>query len=197
MEKRIDFTNGKIVTPLLKFAGPVLMALFLQAMYGAVDLLIVGKFAGSADVSAVSTGSQIMMIITNIISSICMGMTIFLGQKIGAKKEKEGGEIVGSGLLLFMLLGIAMTVILLFAAENLTLIMHAPKEAFDLTVTYVRICGGAAIVIVAYNLIGGIFRGIGVAEKVCVFIMLVPSAFMQSMSAFVAQNRGAGKMDRQ
>ena len=38
--------------------------------------------------------------------------------------------------------------------------------------------------------------GIGVAEKVCAFIMLVPAAFMQSMSAFVAQNKGAGKIDR-
>jgi len=34
--------------------------------------------------------------------------------------------------------------------------------------------------------------GVGIAEKVCVFIMLVPSAYMQSMSAFVAQNMGAG-----
>lgn len=38
--------------------------------------------------------------------------------------------------------------------------------------------------------------GVGVAEKVCSFIMLVPSAFSQSMAAFVAQNYGAGKMDR-
>ena len=89
MEKNIDFTEGKIVAPLLKFAGPVLMALFLQAMYGAVDLLVVGKFAGSADVSAVSTGSQIMTTITNLISSLCMGMTILLGQKIGEKKAEE------------------------------------------------------------------------------------------------------------
>ena len=29
--------------------------------------------------------------------------------------------------------------------------------------------------------------GVGVAEKVCAFIMLISSAFMQSMSAFVAQ----------
>ena len=28
--------------------------------------------------------------------------------------------------------------------------------------------------------------GIGVAEKVCAFIMLVPASFIQSMSAFVA-----------
>ncbi len=87
MERRIDFTNGKIVVPLLKFAEPVLLALFLQAMYGAVDLMIVGKFASSADVSAVSTGSQIMMTITNLISSLCMGMTIMLGKK--NRREKS------------------------------------------------------------------------------------------------------------
>ena len=38
--------------------------------------------------------------------------------------------------------------------------------------------------------------GVGVAEKVCAFIMLISSAFMQSISAFVAQNYGAGRMDR-
>ena len=38
--------------------------------------------------------------------------------------------------------------------------------------------------------------GVGVAEKVCGFIMLIPSAFMQAMAAFVAQNMGARKYDR-
>ena len=38
--------------------------------------------------------------------------------------------------------------------------------------------------------------GVGVAEKVCAFIMLIPLAFMQAMSAFVAQNHGAGKPER-
>ena len=38
--------------------------------------------------------------------------------------------------------------------------------------------------------------GVGVAEKVCAFIMLISSAFMQSMSAFVAQNYGAGRLTR-
>lgn len=38
--------------------------------------------------------------------------------------------------------------------------------------------------------------GVGIAEKVCAFIMLIPSAFMQSMSAFIAQNIGAHKIDR-
>ena len=45
-------------------------------------------------------------------------------------------------------------------AIQVSSIMNAPEEAFDKTVAYVRICGGM-LVIVAYNLIGCIFRGIG------------------------------------
>lgn len=46
-------------------------------------------------------------------------------------------------------------------AIQVSSIMNAPEEAFDKTVAYVRICGGGMLVIVAYNLIGCIFRGIG------------------------------------
>ena len=39
---------------------PVLGALILQAAYGAVDLLVVGRFGSTAGLSAVSTGSQML-----------------------------------------------------------------------------------------------------------------------------------------
>ena len=83
MEKTTDFTRGPIVVPLLKFSLPILLALFLQALYGAVDLMVVGKYAMAEDVSGVAVGSQIMVTITNLVSSFAMGTTIFLGQKIG------------------------------------------------------------------------------------------------------------------
>ena len=90
-----DFTTGKILSPLLRFMIPVFFAMFLQSMYGAVDLMIVGKFARSLDVSAVSTGSQIMMTITNLVSSFAMGTTILLGQLIGEEKHQEAAHAVG------------------------------------------------------------------------------------------------------
>ena len=65
-------------------------------MYGAVDLLIVGQFAAPADISAVSTGSQMMMTITNIIAGFSMGTTILLGQQIGRGEQKKGGRTVGA-----------------------------------------------------------------------------------------------------
>lgn len=313
MNKTQNFTEGKIFAPLIRFAVPVLLALFLQAMYGAVDLLIVGQFGGeNADVfvSAVSTGSQIMMTLTVVITGLAMGLTVYVGERIGAGKRQEAGEIIGSGITLFALISLVVTVIMVSTSSPLTKLMHAPAEAFADTVWYVAICSAGMIFIVAYNLIGSIFRGIGdskiplltvaiacvlnilgdlllvavfglgaigaalatvfaqaisvvlslciirkrklpfqfsrkylrpkgvhirfilrlgipialqdllvsisflailaivndiglmesagigVAEKVCAFIMLIPSAFMQAMSAFVAQNIGAQRFDR-
>ena len=161
MEKNTSFTEGKILKPLILFAFPVLLALFLQAMYGAVDLLIVGKFASAADVSAVSTGSQIMTTLTNLVSSFAMGTTILLGQQIGSGKREEGGKTVGTAILLFVGIAVVMSILLVIFAPQVSSLMNAPEEAFHKTVEYIRICGGGMLVIVAYNLIGCIFRGLG------------------------------------
>ena len=97
-----DFLNGPILSPLLRFAGPVLLALFLQAMYGAVDLIVVGKFAGTADISAVSTGSQAMQLVTSLLVGLTTGVTVLLGQKIGEGRPDEAGNVVGSAICLFV-----------------------------------------------------------------------------------------------
>ena len=91
MTNEKNFTEGKIIGPLMKFALPVMFALFLQAMYGAVDLMVVGKFSVPEEVSAVSTGSQIMLTIGNLVASLAMGTTIYFGQQIGMGKLKLGG----------------------------------------------------------------------------------------------------------
>ena len=310
MNKTQNFTEGKILAPLVQFALPVLLALFLQAMYGAVDLLVVGQFGEATDVSAVSTGSQILHSVTVVITGLAMGITILTGQRIGEKRPEEAGRTIGAGICLFFLVAAVLTVTMVAWAGGISRIMQAPEEAFDQTVAYVRICSAGTVFIVAYNVLGSIFRGIGdskmplitvaiacvlnigcdllfvsgfhmgaagaalatvlaqavsvvlsfmiirrrelpfklsrqdvrfdrmiirkilslgtpvafqdllvsisflviiaivnslgvvasagigVAEKLCAFIMLVPSAFMQAMSAFVAQNVGARKPER-
>ena len=311
MQNRSQFTEGKILGKLLRFAVPVLLAMCLQSMYGAVDLLIVGQFSTAANVSAVSTGSQLMHTVTAVLTAMAMGTTIMLGQALGAGKKRHAGQIIGNSITLFALIAAGMTAVMLVFAEQAAALLHAPEEAFDATVRYIRICSAGAVFIVAYNVLGSIFRGlgdsktplmtvgfacifniigdllfvavldmaaagaalatvlaqafsvvlclavlkrrgglpvqfekkhlrlrrrigghvvklgfpvalqeglvgisflviaaivnslgvipsagVGVAEKVCSFIMLVPSSFSQSLSAFVAQNIGAGKPDR-
>ena len=128
-----DFTTGKILGPLIWFMVPVFLAMLLQAMYGAVDLLIVGQFAQPLDVSAVSTGSQMMMTITTLVTSFAMGTTILLGQRIGEGRGQEGGEAVGSSICLFGAVALVFTVLIPALCRPLSALMNAPEAAFSAT----------------------------------------------------------------
>lgn len=160
MEEK-NFTSGAILPKLLNFMLPVLFAMFLQAMYGAVDLFIVGKFSDNAAVSAVSTGSQIVLTLTNLLVSFSMGITVAIGEKIGQNRSDEASEIIGTGLVILTAAGLIFTVIGVLGAEVLAKVMQAPEEAFALTAGYIRICGAGFLIITAYNLLGSIFRGLG------------------------------------
>ncbi len=161
MNQKTDFTSGPIVGPLMKFTLPIMGALVLQALYGAVDLLIVGQFASASAVSAVATGSQILHTLTLIITGLAMGITIVVGQQIGEKREHLVGDTIGTGILFFAIAGMALTLIMLFAARGFVTLMQAPAEAYEGTVAYVMICSGGIVFITAYNILGSIFRGIG------------------------------------
>ncbi|MGP8309985.1 MATE family efflux transporter [Enterocloster aldenensis] len=161
MSQPKNLTEGNILSSLMGFALPVLAALFLQTMYGAVDMMIVGRFSQASEVSAVSTGSWIMQTITTAIVGLSMGTTILLGRRIGEKQPEEAGCVAGAGIWLFAWIGIVVTVVMQFLAVPAAGWMRAPMEAFDSTASYVRICSAGAVFIVAYNVMGSIFRGLG------------------------------------
>lgn len=82
-EERSDFTQGSILKKMIPFMMPILGALILQAAYGAVDLLVVGRFGTTAGLSAVSTGSQILNLVTFVITR--QWELLFLLQGISVK----------------------------------------------------------------------------------------------------------------
>lgn len=74
--EKTDFTQGSILRKLCLFMLPVLGALILQAAYGAVDLLVVGRFGSTSGLSAVSTGSQVLNLVTFVVTQLAMGVTL-------------------------------------------------------------------------------------------------------------------------
>ena len=90
-----DFTRGSIPKKMLKFMVPVLGALVLQAMYGAVDILVVGWFGTTAGISGVSTGSNIVNLVVFTVTGLSMGITVLIGRYIGEKQERKVGKVIG------------------------------------------------------------------------------------------------------
>ena len=167
-----DFTRGNILKKMLKFMVPVLGALILQAMYGAVDILVVGWFGTTAGISGVSTGSNIVNLVVFTVTGLSMGITVLIGRYIGEKEDQKAGKVIGGAVWFFAVLSVILAAVLLIFARPLAILMQAPEEALDLTVTYVRICGGGIFFIVAYNVISSIFRGMGNSRLPLIFVAI-------------------------
>ena len=168
--EKSDFTQGSILNKMIPFMIPILGALILQAAYGAVDLLVVGQFGTTAGLSAVSTGSQILNLVTFVITQFAMGITVLIARYIGEKSEGQIGELLGGAVTIFAMICVLLFVVMVFFARPLVILMQAPKEAVSLTGTYVRICGSGIIFIVAYNVLAAIFRGFGDSRSPLLFV---------------------------
>lgn len=164
--------QGKIFAPLLKFAIPLMLTILLQALYGAVDMIVVGKFGDTSSVSAVSNGSQIMVTITEIVVGLTMGVTVLIGRFVGAKDDEQAANTVGGMIKLFAVVGLVISVLMAVLADDIVVLMKVPAEAVEKTIAYVRICGSGMIFITAFNVIGGLFRGLGNSKSPLLFISI-------------------------
>lgn len=120
---------------------PELGALILQAAYGAVDLLVVGQFGSTAGLSAVSTGSQVLNLVTFVVTQLAMGVTVLIARYLGEKNEGMIGAVLGGAAVVFAILSVALFVLLVCFAQPIAVLMQATKEAIQLTASYIRICG--------------------------------------------------------
>ena len=167
-----NFTEGNILKKLSLFMLPVLGALILQAAYGAVDLLVVGRFGSTAGLSAVSTGSQLMNLVTFMVTQLAMGATVLIARYLGEKKPERIGAVLGGTTVVFSILATVLFVLLVFFAHPIAVLMQAPSEALGLTTRYVRICGMGIFFIVAYNMLAAIFRGLGDSKSPLLFVLV-------------------------
>ena len=167
-----NFTEGSILKKLSLFMLPVLGALILQAAYGAVDLLVVGRFGSTAGLSAVSTGSQLMNLVTFMVTQLAMGATVLIARYLGEKKPARIGAVLGGATVVFAILAAVLFALLVFFAHPIAVLMQAPSEALGLTTRYVRICGMGIFFIVAYNMLAAIFRGLGDSKSPLLFVLV-------------------------
>jgi Na+-driven multidrug efflux pump len=95
-QSKNPLTEGAIYKPLLKFMLPVMLAVFLQAMYSAVDLIVIGHLLPENEVqmatSAVGTGSMIMLLLTYVITGLSMGQSSYLVAILVQETEKMLGK---------------------------------------------------------------------------------------------------------
>lgn len=167
-----DFTTGNVAKQLLFFALPFMASNAFQVLYSTIDMIIVGKYVGTAGLSAVSQSS----IILNFATMVCLGFSnggqVMVAQALGAKKKKELNEIIGTLFTLIVLIALILSAVFLIGRTWILDVMNIPAESYDMTVDYYVICGSGLIFTAGYNMVSAVLRGMGDAKRPFIFILI-------------------------
>ncbi len=170
MTEKNDLTKGNIIKTVILFSMPFLFANIIQALYGAVDLIVIGWYSNVESVAAVSTGTQVTQIITSIISGITLGGTVLVGKYIGMKKENDIKETISTNLTVFFIVGIMLSVLLYFFCPYILKALKTPETSFEYAKEYVSVCSFGIVFICGYNAISAILRGYGDSKSPLIFV---------------------------
>ena len=161
MKKRItnDLTEGPVPKKLLRFAFPIILATFLQSVYGIVDMVIVGQYLGSSALSGVSVGGNLMNFFSFVALGLSTGGNVVIGQFFGSGDEEKRKESTATTFAFMLLVGLSLFILVFILTVPLIQLMQAPSEAE--AQAYLRICAVGCIFIFGYNALCSIIRAVG------------------------------------
>lgn len=167
-----DLTVGSVPKKMLQFATPLFLSGLLQTVYNMVDMIVVGQVIGSAGLSAVSIGGDLLILLTFIAIGLSNAGQIIISQYVGANQRDKIGKMIGT--LFTILLGCAaiLTVVFMFLHPFLLKIINTPPEAWEMTKDYVVTCICGLVFIYGYNLVSAILRGMGDSKRPFIFIAI-------------------------
>ena len=166
-----DLTVGPVIPTMIRFGIPIILANLLHTAYNMVDTMVVGRMLGSSALSAVSIGSDVMLLINLSCNGLCSGAQIIIGQHFGKKDKSEVmNRCVGTLISLFLLMALGLTAVMIALASPLVTILNTPDEIWHETLIYMITCFAGLVSIFGYNVLGAIQRGMGDSKSPLLFV---------------------------
>ena len=167
-----DFTSGNIARQLFSLMIPFMLSNALQVLYSTIDMIIVGKYVGTAGLSAVSQSSSILNFATMVCLGFANGGQVLIVQAIGAEKKKETNNIIGTLFTVILSMGLIFAVVIFLSKNIVIKVMNIPSESVEMSDDYLIICGLGMMFTAGYNMVSAILRGMGDSKRPLLFIAI-------------------------
>ena len=167
-----DLTQGNPMKQLLKFAFPFILANLLQQAYNLVDLMIVGRFVGSAGLAAVASGGEITLMFLFGAIGFSSGGQVVIAQHMGAGSRDKLGRTIGTLFSFVFLMGVAFMIIALTTCNWVLRVMNVPPESVNYAYDYCMVYFIGMLPVCGYNVVSSILRGMGDSKHPFIFIAI-------------------------
>ena len=157
----LDLTQGSIPPLVLSFAWPFIASGLMSALYGAVDLFVIGIYMGKEVIAGVSTGTMIM----NLVYTFCIGLgsggTVLIGRKIGEKDDEGCARATGSFLTIGAIVSVLVTLLIFFTRGLLLMVLRTPEAAIPSANNYLVWTTIGVPFTLMFSVASSISRGMG------------------------------------
>lgn len=165
-----DLTQGSVFRKLWRFTLPLIGANLLQTLYGMVDLYIVGRFAATADVSAVSVSFTVISTFLMLLIGLAVGATVVIGQRFGAGERSHLAPVAATAFSIALIAGVGLAALIASLTVPILRWIHTPEQAMPGATAYMLICSVGFVFLSVYNVLSGILRGMGDSKSPMLFV---------------------------
>lgn len=172
MGYKIDMCQGRILPKVLLFAIPLMLSSILQLLFNAADVVVVGQFAGSQSLAAVSSTGSLVNLIVNLFVGLSIGTNVVTARYMGAKADEAINQTVHTSVLIAIFGGIFLAIFGFFAARELLMWMDTPADVLDLAALYLKIYFLGMPATMLYNYGSAILRAQGDTKRPLYFLSI-------------------------
>jgi putative MATE family efflux protein len=167
-----NLTEGSVLKGLIRFSLPFLLSNIVQSLYNVADMLIVGKFSGTASISGVNIGGQVTFILTNMIMGLCTGGTVLIAQYVGSGNREKLKKTVSTLFTGLTAAAVVITAIMLLFKNQVLYLLNTPPESFSETSDYLWVTVTGILFIFGYNALSAVLRGMGDSKRPLMFVSI-------------------------
>ena len=161
MEKGTKLLEGSIWKGVVAFAIPLFLGNLFQQLYNTVDSLIVGNFLGSDALAAVSSSGSLIFLLVGFFNGIAVGAGVVISKYFGARDYENLKKAVHTDVAFGLVSGLLLTVIGMFLAPQILVLMGTPESVLPNSILYFRIYFAGSLAFVMYNIVMGILQAVG------------------------------------
>lgn len=168
----VDLTRGAIFPKLFKFALPLIFTNFLQLLFNATDIAVLGIMVNDKAVAAVGATGSIINLIVNLFIGLSVGTSVCLGKKVGAGDMNKAHKVVGTATITAFVCGTGLLFLGYFGAESFLTWTSCGKEILPQATRYLQIYFLGMPIILFYNFAAGMLRAVGDTFRPMIYLLI-------------------------
>ena len=170
--RELDIVNGPLLSNIIMFAWPLMLANILQITFNFADTIVVGNFGSENALAAVGTTSPITIFFMWGIQGLSMGANVYISRMIGSGNKKRLKNAVFCAILIGLTAGTLISLVGVMFARTFLELLATPSDIIDLSASYLRIYFLCGIAIGLFDFSTAVLRAGGDTKRPTLYLAI-------------------------